>query len=207
MHSAEIVHRDLKPRNIFISDTHELKIGDLGHAKFFPDDRMRNFGLVDEYVSTRPYRSPEVLIGVAGVPKALDMWAVGCILAEMILGRTLFNGKDRISQLEMILRIIGYPSQEAKEQVVKTKSGWAVMNQVRKLPANALGSLCQWPAHCLDLLKKLFAFDSRERITVDEAIAHPFLAAFHDAADEPTTKPLSGFDFTFDAQRFTNVEF
>ena len=107
MHSAGVVHRDLKPSNIFLNSTNDIKIGDLGHAKLLTDDTPKNYGHINEYIATRWYRPPEVLQGKAGDPKAVDMWAVGCILAEMVKRRPLWTGRDDKHQTELILATIG----------------------------------------------------------------------------------------------------
>ncbi|KAJ7934075.1 kinase-like domain-containing protein [Mycena leptocephala] len=91
MHSADIIHRDLKPANILINEYCDLKVS----------------GLMSEYVATRWYRAPEIMLSFKNYIKAIDLWAVGCILAELLSKRPLFPGRDYRYQLDLILDLTG----------------------------------------------------------------------------------------------------
>ncbi|CAO2594413.1 Mitogen-activated protein kinase 4 [Lemmus lemmus] len=89
IHSANVLHRDLKPANIFIStEDLVLKIGDFGLARI-----VDQHGYLSEGLVTKWYRSPRLLLSPNNYTKAIDMWAAGCILAEMLTGKMLFAGK------------------------------------------------------------------------------------------------------------------
>ncbi len=93
MHSANVLHRDLKPSNLLLNANCDLKVCDFGLARSAAstDD---NSGFMTEYVATRWYRAPEIMLTFKEYTKAIDVWSVGCILAEMLSGKPLFPGKD-----------------------------------------------------------------------------------------------------------------
>ena len=99
IHSAGILHRDLKPQNLLVNSNCDLKICDFGLAKAdLPIFRTRSIEMT-EYIVTRWYRAPEVLLQRSrNYTKAIDMWSVGCIFAEMLLGEPLFPGEEMLDQ-------------------------------------------------------------------------------------------------------------
>ncbi|XP_041359760.1 cyclin-dependent kinase-like 5 isoform X2 [Gigantopelta aegis] len=102
-HSNEIIHRDIKPENLLISKNGILKLCDFGFARNITGG---NDGLYTDYVATRWYRSPELLLGAA-YGKSVDIWAIGCILGELSDGQPLFPGESEIDQLFVIQKVIG----------------------------------------------------------------------------------------------------
>ncbi|XP_018102014.1 mitogen-activated protein kinase 13 isoform X4 [Xenopus laevis] len=105
IHAAGIIHRDLKPGNLAVNEDCELKILDFGLARH-ADAEMTG------YVVTRWYRAPEVILNWMHYNKTVDIWSVGCIMGEMLTGKTLFKGKDYLDQLTQILKVIGVPGPE-----------------------------------------------------------------------------------------------
>jgi len=93
IHSASVVHRDLKPGNLLVNADCELKICDFGLSRGF-DSSPENPSVMTEYVATRWYRAPEIMLAFRGYNTAIDIWSVGCILAELLLGKPLFKGKE-----------------------------------------------------------------------------------------------------------------
>ncbi|MED6275862.1 Mitogen-activated protein kinase 14A [Characodon lateralis] len=102
IHSAGIIHRDLKPGNLAVNEDCELKILDFGLARH-TDDEMTG------YVATRWYRAPEIMLNWMHYNMTVDIWSVGCIMAELLTGKTLFPGTDHINQLQQIMRLTGTP--------------------------------------------------------------------------------------------------
>lgn len=197
IHSANVLHRDLKPGNLLVNADCELKICDFGLARGFVDTPEANAGFMTEYVATRWYRAPEIMLSFKCYTKAIDIWSVGCIFAELLGGKPLFKGRDYVDQLNQILSILGTPDDETLRRIGSDRA----LMYIRSLPKTPKIPFSQlYPKAtplALDLLEKLLKFDPAERITVEEALAHPYLEAYHDVEDEPSHK--KPFDFSFEA--------
>ncbi len=107
IHSASVLHRDLKPGNLLVNADCELKICDFGLARGFETDpelakQAGAGGFMTEYVATRWYRAPEIMLSFQNYTTAIDIWSVGCILAELLGGRPIFKGRDYVDQLNQI---------------------------------------------------------------------------------------------------------
>lgn len=131
IHSANVLHRDLKPGNLLVNADCELKICDFGLARGYSDNSEQNAGYMTEYVATRWYRAPEIMLSFQSYTKAsinlcpfttnangiVDLWSVGCILAELLGGRPFFKGRDYVDQLNQILHYLGTPSEETLSRI------------------------------------------------------------------------------------------
>lgn len=107
LHERSIIHRDIKPHNILFTDSGVLKLIDFGSAK-----RLRNGDQLTHQVSTRWYRSPELMYGAKDYGAPLDMWAAGCTLVEALKGEAPFQGKSDIDQLLQIFGQLGTPTDQ-----------------------------------------------------------------------------------------------
>ncbi|KAI8069537.1 kinase-like domain-containing protein [Gongronella butleri] len=196
IHSANVLHRDLKPGNLLVNADCELKICDFGLARGYSDNPDSNAGFMTEYVATRWYRAPEIMLSFQSYTKAIDMWSVGCIFAEMLGGKPLFKGRDYVDQLNQILGILGTPDEETLQRVGSERAQMYIRSLpiMPRIPFQNLYPNANPLA--IDLLSKLLEFDPARRITVEEALAHRYLSAYHDEDDEPShTQP---FDFSFE---------
>lgn len=199
IHSANVIHRDLKPSNLLVNENCELKIGDFGMARGLSashSEESRSF--MTEYVATRWYRAPELMLSLHHYSLAIDLWSVGCIFGEMLGRRQMFPGKNYVHQLQLILSVLGTPP----ESIVSTIGSDRVRSYVRSLPSKTAEPLAalypQAEPNALDLLAAMLRFDPRERISACQALEHPYLAKYHDPDDEPVCVPA--FDFEFDRQ-------
>ncbi|CAG8519951.1 11503_t:CDS:10 [Acaulospora morrowiae] len=197
IHSANVLHRDLKPGNLLVNADCELKICDFGLARGFSDSPDHNAGFMTEYVATRWYRAPEIMLSFQNYTKAIDMWSVGCIFAEMLGGKPLFKGRDYVDQLNQILGILGTPDEETLRRVGSERAQIYIRSLQKKTKTPFSQLYPKANPLALDLLEKLLKFDPATRITVEQALAHPYLAAYHDEEDEPTHEHI--FDFSFES--------
>ncbi|KAG6385951.1 hypothetical protein SASPL_154834 [Salvia splendens] len=146
LHDNGVMHRDLKPANILINEGNRLKICDFGLSRWENGSGSYTPGMVTQW-----YRAPEILMGETNYKSAVDMWSVGCIMAELVLRKVLFPGKSEIQQLSLIHFSLGHAMQ---------------------------AMLCTSPpllsATGLDLLLSLLALDPNHRITANDALKHPW---------------------------------
>ena len=127
IHSANVLHRDLKPSNLLVNSNCDLSICDFGLARGVVADET-----LTEYVVTRWYRAPELLTESQYYGPPVDLWSVGCILAEVLLRRPLFQGKDYMHQLEEIINVLGTPSDESLAFITNSMAKRAIMQVSRK---------------------------------------------------------------------------
>jgi len=192
IHSANVLHRDLKPSNLLLNTTCDLKICDFGLARV-ADPEHDHTGFLTEYVATRWYRAPEIMVNSKGYSQSIDMWSVGCILAEMVSNRPIFPGKHYLDQLNHILGILGSPTQEDLASILNDKARCylASLPFKPKIPFAKLYPNADPQA--MDLLEKMLTFNPKKRVTVVEALQHPYLQQYYDPADEPEAS--QPFDF------------
>lgn len=204
VHSANVIHRDLKPSNLLVNENCELKIGDFGMARGLSSHPEESYSFMTEYVATRWYRAPELLLSLNHYSLAIDLWSVGCIFAEMLGRKQLFPGKNYIHQLQLILSILGTPT----EDIIGAIRSDRIRSYVQSLsPHFAVPLAKQYPQaepEALDLLAAMLRFDPRKRISVTQALEHPYLNKYHDPDDEPICVPA--FDFEFDKLQLNNEQ-
>jgi len=191
IHSANVLHRDLKPSNLLINEDCLLKIADFGLARV-QDGR---FGEMTEYVATRWYRAPEIILSWKKYTKAIDIWSVGCIFAEMMYRKPLFQGNDYVHQIITITDILGTPSIEDINSLGKQQARQFLMNMGYKPPVPWQTLIPNGNPLAFDLIDKMLAFNPAKRITVEEALSHPYLASIRDLDDEPVAEAVFDFDF------------
>ncbi|TRY60110.1 hypothetical protein DNTS_012010 [Danionella cerebrum] len=195
IHSADIIHRDLKPSNLAVNEDCELKILDFGLARH-TDDEMTG------YVATRWYRAPEIMLNWMHYNMTVDIWSVGCIMAELLTGRTLFPGTDHINQLQQIMRLTGTPPASLTSRMPSHEARTYISSLPQMPKRNFADVFIGANPQAVDLLEKMLVLDTDKRITAAEALAHPYFAQYHDPDDEPEAEP---FDQSFESQTYEEV--
>jgi len=201
MHSAGLVHRDIKPANLLLDSDCLMKVCDFGLARSVapdtgqvvqPDEKTDT--VMTDYVATRWFRAPEILCGSQKYGIEVDMWSLGCVIAEMYRGRPLFSGTSTINQLEQIVSLLGVPSEEAVANIrsVFTKP---LLEECAEQCAASGASGSVWVEMVAeirdnegaeDLIQSLLVIDPIGRLTASSALEHDFVAPFHDPAVETT---------------------
>ena len=196
IHSAHVLHRDLKPSNLLLNGNCDLKVCDFGLARVaHPEEN--HAGFMTEYVATRWYRAPEIMLSWKEYTKAIDVWSVGCIFAELLGRRPLFPGKDYIHQLNLITDVIGTPDEEDVDSIESEKARRYIGSLPFKPPIPPERIFPNASPEAIDLLQRMLVFHPGKRIAVEDSLAHPYLASLHDPSDEP----LAHAEFSFDFER------
>ncbi|XP_047071027.1 cyclin-dependent kinase G-2-like isoform X1 [Lolium rigidum] len=180
LHDNWVLHRDLKTSNLLLNNRGELKICDFGLSRQYGSP-LKPY---TQLVVTLWYRAPELLLGAKEYSTAIDMWSVGCIMAELLAKEPLFNGKTEFEQLDKIFRTLGTPNEKiwpgyAKLPGVKVNFVKQPYNRLReKFPAASFsGTRPNLSEAGFDLLNKLLTYDPEKRISADAALQHPW---FHE---------------------------
>uniref|UniRef100_A0A8C7M155 mitogen-activated protein kinase n=1 Tax=Oncorhynchus mykiss TaxID=8022 RepID=A0A8C7M155_ONCMY len=179
IHSAGIIHRDLKPGNLAVNQECELKILDFGLARQ-ADSEMTG------YVVTRWYRAPEVILSWMHYTQTVDIWSVGCIMAEMLSGKPLFKGNDHLDQLTEIMKVTGTPTQEfiTKLQSQDAKNYVKSLPKVQKKDLQALFSTVN-----PQVIERMLLLDPESRVTAAAALALPYFSEFREPEEETEAQP------------------
>ncbi|XP_070168048.1 cyclin-dependent kinase 4 [Polyergus mexicanus] len=165
LHSHRIIHRDLKPQNLLVTRERRIKIADFGLAKTY-DFEMR----LTSVVVTQWYRAPEVLLGCS-YATPVDIWSVGCILAELCKLEPLFPGSSEGDQLDRIFQVLGTPSQQAWPENVSLS--WTAFPYRQPKPLGAI--IPDLNEHGLDLIRSMLMFDPHSRVTAAQAVRHRYI--------------------------------
>jgi len=183
MHSGQLIHRDIKPSNILINSDSLVRLCDFGLARSTSHDTA-SLPIMTDYVATRWYRAPEILLGSSKYSLGVDTWAVGCILGEMLLGRPLFPGTSTINQLDKIIEVTGYPTDEDLK-AVGSEFASAMLDCLPRKPLKPLKEIFpDVPPEALDLLTGLLHFNPSKRMSVCKALDSAYVAKFKNAGAE-----------------------
>lgn len=216
LHQNWVLHRDLKPANIMLSADGLVKIGDLGLARLFSDPLQSFFG-GDKVVVTIWYRAPELLLGARHYTPAIDLWAVGCIFAELLALKPIFKGEEakmdnkknvpfQRNQFQKVVDILGTPTVDKWPSLPKYPE-YAQFQLLKKCPSH----LDTWyQSHILapqnqkafHLLASLLEYDPARRITAHTALAHPYFS------EQPrvTENVFQGQRYEYPSRRISNED-
>lgn len=198
MHSLGICHRDIKPQNLLLDpNSGILKLCDFGSAKILVKGETNV-----AYICSRYYRAPELIFGATNYTPFIDIWSMGCVLAELLLGQPLFPGDSGVDQLVEIIKVLGTP---AKEQIVSMNNNYTNYKfpEIKPHPWPKVFKARAVPPEALDLISKVLQYTPSSRLKPWEVCAHPF---FDELREQSTRLPPSGkalpalFNFTLEEQ-------
>ena len=203
IHSAGVIHRDLKPGNILCTVNGSLKICDFGLARGIEQIEVTKFQQQDitNYVATRWYRAPEIILSRKPYDKSIDMWAVGCILGEFYNRKPLFMGNDSMHQIYQIIKILGYPPNQLLVDYGSVKA-WNLINNNSFTTTEKKDWVTILPgvsADAINLIDQLLCWEPDKRISVIEALDHRFVYSVRRNNDEPSC-PHGIFDFEYESR-------
>ncbi|KAK6616859.1 hypothetical protein RUM43_015000 [Polyplax serrata] len=181
LHSGDVIHRDQKPSNILINAECRIKLADFGLARslanYYAEEETEGPPLLTDYVATRWYRAPEILVASKRYTKGVDMWSLGCILGEMLLGKPLFPGSSTVNQIERIMAVLPKPT---TQEIVNMCSGYGkgLLDGALGPKTNLRDLIKSTSEEAIDLVTKLLIFDPTKRLTASQALAHPYVSKF-----------------------------
>ncbi|XP_022619191.1 serine/threonine-protein kinase NLK isoform X1 [Seriola dumerili] len=209
LHSAGILHRDIKPGNLLVNSNCVLKICDFGLARVEESDESRH---MTQEVVTQYYRAPEILMGSRHYSNSIDIWSVGCIFAELLGRRILFQAQSPIQQLDLITDLLGTPSMEAMRTACEGARAHILRGPHKQPSLPVLYTLSSQATHeAVHLLCRMLVFDPSKRISAKDALAHPYLdegrLRYHTCMCKCCYTTSSGRVYTSDFEPVTNLKF
>eukprot|EP00249_Psilotum_nudum_P011776 c23375_g1_i2 orf=1304-2752(+) len=180
-----VCHRDIKPQNLLVNPhTHQLKLCDFGSAKKLVKGEANI-----SYICSRYYRAPELIFGAAEYTTAIDIWSMGCVLAELMLGQPIFPGESGVDQLVEIIKVLGTPTREEIKCMNPNYTDFK-FPQIKAHPWHKIFHK-RMPPEAVDLVSRLLQYSPNLRFTALEACIHPFFDELRDPNTRlPNSRPL-----------------
>lgn len=224
MNSAGVIHRDLRPANILANKNCDLRICDLGldHGDFNDDDNSvqrlldnpsLSIELTDDMIYdeskkeicekmiSRWYRAPEAILMPKEYTKAVDVWSIGCIFAELLGRQPLFPGDNNLDELQKIISVLGTPT-ESDMDFIKKQNIKDFVNKLAKRTKQSFSLMFQGANPvAIDLLEKMVLFNPKKRYTIEQCMSHPYFEGLHDPNQEPISEHR--FDFSYEEGNLT----
>lgn len=193
IHSGNVIHRDQKPSNVLIDSACRVKLADFGLARsvssMYSGGEEGADPCLTDYVATRWYRAPEILIASKNYTKGIDMWSLGCILGEMLIGKPLFPGTSTVNQIERIMAALPRPSADDVSAVCSGYGSSLIREQAtsgNQACATLTLLMSCAPRDAADLVQRLLVFNPAKRLSAEKALDHEYVGKFHRERDEPT---------------------
>lgn len=167
IHSQGIMHRDIKPANLLVDPTcHILKICDFGSAKkVTPDEASIS------YITSRWYRAPELIFGNKKYDQAVDIWSAGCVIAELLMGQPLFEGKNAHQQIIEVIKRLGTPNDDELVAMNPDEPKRSLPRVIGQGWDNIFPEYVD--RQSVDLVSRMLKYDPTERIGIWQALAMP----------------------------------
>jgi cyclin-dependent kinase 8/11 len=186
LHKNWVLHRDLKPANILVTRKGVVKIGDLGLARIYHSP-LQTLYHGDKVVVTIWYRAPELLLGTRHYTKAIDIWATGCILAELLLLKPIFKGEEaksekgsipfQLDQFSKIVSILGFPTKDIWPSL-EYMPDYSKLREMNQSSTNNLGLVFNSKVYksesCFNLLASMLEYDPEKRYDAEKCLYHKY---------------------------------
>ncbi|MFH4975356.1 hypothetical protein AB6A40_002065 [Gnathostoma spinigerum] len=172
LHLIGIMHRDIKPSNILVAKDGTLKISDFGQSCLYFPDENREY---ENQVASRWYRAPELLYGSVHYDPKVDLWACGCVLAELLNGSPLFAGHSDMEQMGRIAALLGAPNEENWKEWHELPDSNKIAFENSRPTQNWQKAVASATVDCIDLLQSLLEYSPQKRLSAQEALKHPYL--------------------------------
>ena len=187
LHTKNIIHRDVKPENLLVDENMQLKLCDFGFArKISLNQENNNVDAMTDYVATRWYRSPELLLSNGIYGPEVDYWAIGCIMGELADGNPMFPGENEVDQLDCIIKILGNLPEDLVNMFYSNEiyNGKELLrvNRPESLERRYFGKL---GPTAIDFMKGLLQLDPNKRLNDDNVFKHKYFNCF---MNEPENK-------------------
>jgi cyclin-dependent kinase-like len=172
LHEQNIIHRDIKPENLLITDKMETKLCDFGFARLITDTNDK----LTDYVATRWYRAPELLLSEGKYGKEVDYWAIGCIMGELVDGNPLFPGENELDQIHCIQKVLGNLTEKQEEMFYNNPlfNGRNLLN-ITKPETLEKRYLGKFSKKAISFMKGLLALDPKKRLNGNTVFKHAYL--------------------------------
>ena len=188
LHSLGICHRDIKPQNILINpDDYTLKLCDFGCAKHLVKTESNI-----SYICSRYYRPPELVVGATIYSTQVDVWSMGCVIAELVLNKPIFAGKSATDQFLEIMKILGTPSLEQIKNMNNHYKGPSKLPKIKPKPWKEVFKGKSNDDLFIDLVSNLLVYEPSKRFSPYQALLHPY---FNDLKKKDAKIPKHLFEF------------
>jgi len=173
LHDQKIIHRDIKPENLLITENNETKLCDFGFARLISGNSEK----LTDYVATRWYRAPELLISQGEYGPEVDYWAIGCIMGELVDGNPLFPGENELDQIHCIQKVLGNLTEKQQDTFYSNPiyQGKNLLNisKPETLERKYFGKLNK---QAIMFLKGLLELDPKKRLNGVTVFQHPYFS-------------------------------
>ena len=206
LHKRNIIHRDIKPENILIKDNSIIKLCDFGFArKMKVNEKTNKFEKMTDYMATRWYRAPEIILGQGNYGPEIDFWSIGCIMGEMADGNALFPGENQINQLEYIIKLLGNLPEELIH-FYNNNPNFNINNLFKVDKPETLEKRYEniLSPDAIDFMKGLLELNPKKRLNYETVFNHKYFECFKNINNDKNDNDLS-FTLNLDESKIIEI--